>query len=228
MTGFSPLSLDLPDGLALAVLILTWALTGWLVEHPPRSRPSVSMLMAEYRRDWMRQFVTRTPRIFDANIIDSLRQSTAFFASASMIAIGGGVALIGNVTQLEGLAHELTLDAAGVRVELKIILVLMFLANALLKFVWAHRLFGYCAILMAAVPNEAQDPLVYVRAGQAAEINVTAAKSFNRGLMSIYFALAATSWLLGPWVLIGATLVTCIVLLRREFASASRLVMLAR
>ncbi|RGP38542.1 DUF599 domain-containing protein [Pseudotabrizicola alkalilacus] len=224
----STLSLDLADGIALSVLILTWVLTGWLVEHPPKSRPSVTVLMAQYRRDWLRQFVTRSPRIFDANIIDSLRQSTAFFASASMIAIGGGVALIGNVSTLEGLAHDLTLEAAGVRVELKIILVLLFLANALLKFVWSHRLFGYCAILMAAVPNDVSDPLAYPRAAQAAAINITAAKSFNRGLQAIYFALASITWLLGPWALLAATVITCIVLLRREFASASRQVMLAR
>jgi len=216
------------DGTALAVLLLTWVLTGWLVEHPPVSRPSVSALMATYRRDWMRQFVTRSPRIFDANVIDSLRQSTAFFASASMIAIGGGVALIGNVSKLEGLAQDLTLDADGIRVELKIILVLVFLANALLKFVWSHRLFGYCAILMAAVPNDIDDTQAYPRAAQAAEINITAAKSFNRGLQSIYFALAAISWLLGPWVLLVTTVITCVVLLRREFASASREVMLRR
>lgn len=220
--------LTMPDAIALAVLVLTWALTGWLAEHPPAARPSVTVLMAAYRRDWLRQFVTRSPRIFDANIIDSLRQSTAFFASASMIAIGGGVALIGNVNKLEGLAHDLTLEAAGVRVELKIILVLLFLANALLKFVWAHRLFGYCAILMAAVPNDPADPMAYPRAAQAAEINITAAKSFNRGLQAIYFALAAITWLLGPWALLTATAVTCVVLLRREFASASREVMQAR
>jgi uncharacterized membrane protein len=225
---FTFVSIGVPDAIAMAALVLAWGLTGWLVEHPPATRPSVSRLMADYRRDWMRQFVTRSPRIFDANVIDSLRQSTAFFASASMIAIGGGVALIGNVTKLEGLAHDLTLDAAGVRVELKIILVLIFLANALLKFVWAHRLFGYCAILMAAVPNDPADPLAYPRAAQAAEINITAAKSFNRGLMSIYFALTAIAWLLGPWALGAATVITCIVLLRREFASASRQVMLAR
>lgn len=228
MSIFSTFSIGLPDGIALVALILTWILTGWLVEHPPATRPSVSLLMADYRRQWMRQFVTRTPRIFDANVIDSLRQSTAFFASASMIAIGGGVALIGNITTLESLGSDLHLAAEGVRAELKIILVVMFLANALLKFVWAHRLFGYCAILMAAVPNDAADPLAYPRAAQAAEINITAAKSFNRGLQSIYFALAAISWLLGPWVLLGATVITCLVLLRREFASLSREVMLAR
>ncbi|MFN3844992.1 MAG: DUF599 domain-containing protein [Paracoccaceae bacterium] len=220
--------LGLLDGAALVFLIVAWIATGWLVEHPPTSRLSVSSVMADYRRDWMRQFVTRSPRIFDANVIDSLRQGTAFFASASMIAIGGGVALIGNAARLESLAHDLTLEAEGVVVELKIILVLIFLANALLKFVWSHRLFGYCAILMAAVPNDPTDPLAYSRAAQAAEINITAAKSFNRGLRAIYFALAAIGWLLGSWALIIATFATTLVLLRREFASVSREVMLKR
>ncbi|MFN7223345.1 MAG: DUF599 domain-containing protein [Paracoccaceae bacterium] len=220
--------LGLLDGAALVFLIVAWIVTGWLVEHPPTTRPSVSTVMADYRRDWMRQFVTRSPRIFDANVIDSLRQGTAFFASASMIAIGGGVALIGNAARLESLAQDLTLEAEGVVVELKIILVLIFLANALLKFVWSHRLFGYCAILMAAVPNDPTDPLAYARAAQAAEINITAAKSFNRGLRAIYFALAAIGWLLGSWALVIATFVTTLVLLRREFASVSREVMLKR
>lgn len=222
------MSLPLTDLLGLVVLLSLWAITGFLVEHPPASRISVSRLMADYRRDWMRQFVTRSPRIFDANVIDSLRQGTAFFASACMIAIGGGVALIGNAAQLQGLARDLTLEADSRIIELRIILVLAFLANALLKFIWAHRLFGYCSILMAAVPNEAADPLAYHRAEQAAEINITAAKSFNRGLRSIYFALAALAWLLGPWALMLAAAATSLVLLRREFTSHSREVMLRR
>lgn len=182
--------------------------------------------MQDYRRDWMRTFVTREPRIFDATLIDSLRQGTAFFASASMIAIGGGVALIGNAAAVQRLADDLPIATPGPDVALKMLPVLLLLANALLKFVWAHRLFGYCSILMAAVPNDPRDPLAFHRAGQAAEINITAAKSFNRGLRSIYFALAALGWLLGPWaLLVGATLSTG-VLLRREFRSHSRIILL--
>ncbi len=216
------------DLVAVGFLLICWVLTGWLVEHPPARRVSVSVLMADYRRDWMRQFVTRQPRIFDANVIDSLRQGTAFFASACMIAIGGGVALIGNTAPLEGLAQDLTIRADGLILELKIFLVLGFLANALLKFIWAHRLFGYCTILMASVPNDPDHPLAYTRAAQAAEINITSARSFNRGLRAIYFALAAIGWLLGPMALIAATLITSMVLMRREFASDSRKVMLER
>lgn len=216
---------DTLDATALALTLLCWLAIGWFIEHPPTARPSVSLLMQEYRREWMRQFVTRQPRIFDAAMIDSLRQGTAFFASASMIAIGGGIALIGNPGMVLGLAKDLTLPTDATGFQLRVLLVVVFLSNALLKFIWAHRLFGYCSILMAAVPNDPEDPVASFRAAQSAELNITAAKSFNRGLHSIYFALGSLGWLLGPFALIGTTLLTSSVLIRREFASTSREVM---
>jgi len=223
MDAVSLLSLfSLPDWLALAGLVMAWALIGWVVEHPPARRPSVTVLMADMRREWMRVFVTRVPRIFDATVVDSLRQGTAFFASACMIALGGGVALIGNTDRLAGVAADFTLETSALVLELKLIVVMLLLANAFLKFVWANRLFGYCAILMAAVPNDPEDPAAYPRAAQAAEINITAARSFNRGLQSVYFALAALAWLLGPLALALATVATSGMMLRREFASRSR------
>jgi len=218
-SGFlSPLDLA-----ALAFLAGAAVVFGYVTERPPAGRPSVSILMAGYRREWMRQFVTRQPRIFDASVMDSLRQGTSFLASATMIAIGGCVAMIGNKERLIGLAEDLTLDAMPTALwEAKIIVILLFLTNAFLKFVWSHRLFGYCAIVMASVPNEVSDPLAYPRAAQAAEINISAAKNFNRGLRSLYFALAALAWFLGPAALFAATVVTLAVLWRREFASTSR------
>jgi uncharacterized membrane protein len=188
------------DLAALGLLAAAWALIGWAIEHPPRWRPSVTALMADYRRDWMRQFVTRQPRIFDANVIDSLRQGTAFFASACMIAIGGGVALMGNPAGLRMVTEDLAPVAVAAGVELRLLPVLLFLANALLKFIWAH----------------------------AAEVNITAARSFNRGLRSVYFALGALAWLLGPYALMLATALSVGVLARREFASTSREVILGQ
>lgn len=214
------------DIAAFGLMLLLWAGIGRVIEHPPANRASVSVLMAGYRREWMRQFVTRQPRIFDATVLDSLRQGTAFFASACMIAIGGGVALVGNPQQLADISAELPVIGTGVALEFKLVVVVAFLANALLKFIWAHRLFGYCAILMAAVPNETDDPAAFPRAAQAAEVNITAAKSFNRGLRSIYFALGALGWLLGPLALVVTATLASAVLVRREFASHSRQVML--
>ncbi len=209
----------------VALLMFSVLFIGWIVEHPPESRPSVSVLMMQYRRDWMAQFVTRQPRIFDATVVDSLRQGTAFFASTCMITLGGGIAVIGNRERLDMLAADLTLEAEGIVLELKVGLVLLFVANALLKFIWAHRLFGYCTIMMAAVPNEPEHKDAYTRAADAAEINITAARSYNRGLRSIYFALGALGWLLGPFGLIATASISAAVMLRREFASASREIM---
>lgn len=198
-----------------------------MVEHPPKGRPSVSVIMRNFRRDWMRQLVTRSPRIFDANVIDNLRQATSFYVSATMIAIGGGLALLGKGEQLSNLARDFTTQPTPEVVwDVKILVTLLFVTDAFLRFVWAHRLFGYCAILMAAVPNDPSDPEAFPRADQAAEVNIHAAKNFNAALRSVYFALACLPWLIGPIPLLSATIATIYVLWRREFASLSRRAML--
>ncbi len=220
------LGLTWADLAAVALIFAVWVGIGWRIEHPSKTHLSVSVLMAEYRREWMRQMVNRTPRIFDSQILATLRQGASFFASASMIAIGGGLALIGNAAPLARVATDLQLPAPVVVWELKVLLILFFLSNAFLKFVWSHRLFGYCAIVMAAVPDDPTDPSAAPRAAKAAEINITAAKSFNRGLRAVYFALAACGWLLGPPALVAGALITTIVLWRREFASRSRAILL--
>jgi len=218
---FSPL-----DGVALSIIALCWAMIGLVVERGIFGRISVSILMADYRRAWMRTFVQRDPRILDANILSTLREGTTFFASATLIALGGGMALMGNPERLKGLAQDLSLESAPLFVwDIKLLLILGFMANALLKFVWANRLFGYCAVVMASVPNDVSD-MAYARAAQAAELNITAARSFNRGIRSLYFAMGAAAWLLGPEALLIATAITASILIRREFASQSRTILL--
>lgn len=212
---------------SLAFFVASWLIIGWMVEHSSSTLPSTSRLMADYRRDWMRQMITRDPRIFDAQIVASLRQGTAFFASTAVLALGGALALLGNADQLTTVAGDLVQSDAPTFVwEVKLLLMVLFLANAFLKFVWANRLFGYASVLMASVPNDPNDPDCTVRANQSAEINILAAQSFNRGLRSVYFALAATAWLAGPLLLFVATCLTLLVIGRREFRSRARRVLL--
>lgn len=222
ITLFSPL-----DFVAVAALVISWLGMSYVIENPPHSRPSMSHLMADYRREWMRQFILRSPRMYDAQILGMLRQATAFFGSASMIAIGGGLAMIGNADRLTGVANDLALAEVPRFVwEIKIILALIFVANAFLKFVWSNRLFGYCAVVMSALPVDPKDPLCDLRAEQAGSINISAARAFNRGLRSVYFGLAACAWLAGPLMLLTATVVTVFIIYRREFASLSRAALL--
>lgn len=144
-----------------------------------------------------------------------------------MIATGGLLALIGNGERLRSVASGLELTpTAGTGWELRLLVPMFFVVNAFLKFVWAHRLFGYCAVMMAAVPNRADHPETMDRAMQAADLNITAARSFNAGLRSVYFALGALGWLTGAWTLMLGTAIVLWVTWRREFASTSRQVIL--
>ena len=164
-----------------------------------------------------------------AQILASLREGTSFFASTCIFAIGGVLALAKNTDPLVGVAQEVTAMSSPVLlIQVKLAFVALFLTNAFLKFVWSNRVFGYCAVLMSAVPNDPNDPLTQPRAGQAAELNIRAAMNFNRGLRSMYFALGALAWLLGALPLFGATLVVVWVVWSREFASIPRNILLAK
>jgi len=215
------------DWALVATYLVVWQGLSWWIEHPSAKRPSVSMLMSEYRREWMRVMVTREPRIFDAQVLMSLRQGTSFFASTCLLAMGGLLALIGNVDPLRGVAVDIgNLESTDVVLQTKLLLVLLFLGNAFLKFVWANRVFGYCGVIMGAVPNDPDDPNVYPMASRAAELNIRAALNFNRGLRSMYFALGAVAWLVGALPLALAAVVTTWLVWSREFASIPRTIVL--
>lgn len=213
------------DLLAIAGLFLAWGIMGSFIEKDRPEKPSTHDLITAYRFKWMEVMITRDTRILDVNILTSLRQGASFFTSATMIAIGGGVALLGQADRLQGVAADFTGSSPEPIVvsEAKVLLVILILASAFLKFVWSHRLFGYCAVVMAAVPEKDPDnPETLRMARRAAKLNINAARSFNRGLRTMYFALAALAWLLGPYALMLATLVTVTTLYRREFNSQSR------
>lgn len=216
-------SFTLVDLLALLLLVITWLGSGWVIEHPPAFRQSVTILMQTYRRDWMTEMVTRQPRIFDATILSSLRQGTTFMTSASIIAVGGVLALAGNAERLDSIVMGVGVEGHPQAFwQAKLGVVALLLTHSVFKFIWSNRLFGYCAVVMASVSNDSLDPRALPRAAQAAEINIRAALNFNRGLRSIYFAFAALAWILGPWGLILGIVVTTRAVLSREFASTSR------
>ena len=140
-----------------------------------------------------------------------------------MLAVGGGIALIGNTDQLRSVARDLTQRDDPVLVwEIKLILLVLLISNAFLRYVWALRLFGYTTVLMGAVPNDPDAPDTISRTEQAADVGILAARAFTRGMRATYFALASAAWLLGPIPMIVASAATVIMLWRREFASNAR------
>ena len=105
---------------------------------------------------------------------------------------------------------------------------LFMLGNAFLKFVWSNRVFGYCSVVMGAVPDDPDNPQSMPLALKAGKLNGRAAMNFNAGLRSMYFALCALAWLGGAIVLLVGVAVTAWVVWSREFSSASREIILGR
>ncbi|MEM7190533.1 MAG: DUF599 domain-containing protein [Pseudomonadota bacterium] len=212
------------DYVAVFVLLLAALLMRFLVEHCSDERPSTSRLMADYRRAWMRVAASRENRIMDSQLIISLRAGAAFFASGAILAIGGLVALLGQTEEMLGVVKDLVSDTDATRRlwEVKLLFLLALTVDTFLKFVWAHRIFGYCAVMVGAIPEvgggEDQEPAIR----RAAELQVNAGRSFNRGLRSIYFTLATLAWFAGPEALIFTALATAAIIYRREFLSGTR------
>jgi uncharacterized membrane protein len=216
------------DLCALVLFGACWFGMTWLIERPRDDAMSTAQIMARYRMRWMDAMLTRDPRIIDGALLAQLRGGAAFFASGSMIAIGGAAALLGEVDRMVTVARDLSehLELTRIGTEVKTLFLILLLSSAFLKFVWSHRLFGYCAILIGAVGLDPDDPENIRIARKAGQLNVSAGRSFNRGVRHVYFALAALAWFLGPWPFMAATLASAAILHRREFRSESRLALL--
>lgn len=224
-------TLGLADFFALAFFLAAVHGLTLLIERKKAARPSLSRLMADRRARWMSEMAKREMRMTDAQFLGIQHRGAGFFASASMIAVGGCVALLGATDQILAVAQDFSRDLTEAAAqerraawELKIIFTLCVLVLAMLKFVWAHRLFGYCAVLMGATPP-ASEPGCETAAAEAAAINTNAGRSFNRGLRLVYFAFAALAWVFGALALALATLLVVAMLMRREYASHTRRVL---
>ncbi|WP_316014895.1 DUF599 domain-containing protein [Roseobacter sp. HKCCA0434] len=218
---------DWLDAVAMLIFWTLWLGSTWRIERDETSRPSVHVLMKRYRYRWMDEMAARDVRIFDSAILNGIRQSTAFFGSTTLLAIGGIFAIIGRPELLLNAGQGILPPTNIQTVQLKVLLVLAIASYAFLKFVWSNRLFSYCAIVMAAMPNDGTTEEAKRVGIRAARLNSYAARAFNRGLRAIYYALTAMAWLLGPLALAAAAIVTTTVLIRREFFSRSRAALMA-
>jgi len=214
------------DLLALAWFVGCWIGYSIAVERTARGRTSLNALVNVYRDQWMRQLVGREMRMVDGQVTASLQNGTAFFASTSLIAVGGTLTLFRSTDDLLQLVAELPLGIVTTRVqwEAKLLGLVVIFVYAFFKFAWSYRLFNYVAIMIGAAPpmEERDTPAAKDFVHRAATLCRDAGRHFNRGQRAFFFALGYLGWFIGPAVLIAATTGVVIVMWRRQFASESR------
>lgn len=166
--------------------------------------------------------VTRGDSPIDAIIQNGLQQSVLFFASTTVLLLGGLVAGLGasdtGVTVLQSL--PLVTTSNQVQWELKILLIIFIFVMAFFKFAWSHRLHNYTLIVIGAAPKQSTDERVILQyAKKLALLHALAAKHFTTGLNAYFFALAAFAWFINAWLFMITTLWVLLVLYRRAFKS---------
>ncbi|WP_246088534.1 DUF599 domain-containing protein [Phreatobacter stygius] len=219
MLGLTPL-----DAFAFAWFVMAWAGYSWLVDVLGAKR-GLTSTMAVYRERWMHEMLHRSNRIVDGQINMTLQQGTAFFASTSLLAVGGGLTLIGATDRAVEFVQTLPFGYHPSREqwEVKVAGLTIIFVYAFFKFAWAYRLFNYCAILIGATPDGDRRGTeeAVAMAGRAAKMNAIAAAHFNRGQRAFFFALGYLGWFAGPIVLVVTTAAVVSVIYRRQFCSNS-------
>ena len=218
MSIFSPLDL-----VALAWFVGAWAVYALLLEHTAYGRSGLNSLMNRHRETWMKEMLARDVRIVDTQLLASLANGTAFFASTSLIAVGGTLTLLRSSDGLLDVVANLPFGFATTRVqwEAKTIGLAIIFVYAFFKFAWPYRLFNYVAIMLGAMPpfDRKDTPEAIDHAARAARLFEIAGRHFNRGQRGFFLALGYLGWFVGPWVLIATTTAVVLVMWRRQFIS---------
>ena len=112
--------------------------------------------------------------------------------------------------------------------ELKLVGLTLIYVYAFFKFGWSYRLFNYCSILVGGVqqPDQADSATRRRQALRAGEMNVLASRHFTAGQRALFMALAYLGWFAGPLALLASTVFVIAVLVRRQFFSNARRVLL--
>lgn len=221
------------DYMALAIFGLLWVGFNYVVDGViGEKRKSLTVLMNGHRRRWIRNSLTRDLKMIDTQIIAGLQAGTAFFASTTIFALGGCFALLGATDQVQAIFDDLPVVFNGGRAafELKVGGLTCLFGYAFFKFGWSYRLFNYCSILLGGVPmmaDMARNPELAEKAAERAyRMNIIAAKHFNAGLRTIFLSIGYLGWFISPYVFIVSTTLVIIVLVRRQYFSEARAVLL--
>jgi uncharacterized membrane protein len=212
------------DWVALAWFVGAWV--GYAQFARRRAERSASVLAAtnRIRREWMLQTTYRDVRVVDGVVVQNLSASPSFFASTTILIIGGLLAVLGTTEKTTELVREIPFVARSSLVfDLKIGLLLLIFIYAFFRFTWSLRQYTFGALLVGSAPApevfDADDAARQRFADRAGGVMGLAAETFNAGLRAYYMAFAAIGWFVSPLVFALATAGVVAILYLREFNS---------
>src|SRR3569832_535187 len=211
------------DILAVGFFVVEWVVYAYTLEHSAYGRHRLSARMHVYREVWIRRMLDREVWLVVLLFLVSLLFGSVFFASFSLIAIGGALALLRSTNDALAVLKTLPVDMSPSPAlwEIKCVGLILIFIYAFFKFAWAYRLFNYVAILLGSMPPASQrdTPQAVAHVIRTTRMFETAGRHFNRGQRGFFFALGYLGWFVSPWVLFVTTAAVVVVTWRRQFAS---------
>ena len=212
------------DAGALVLFFACWVGHFYVTNCSRWRTRTITAKMAQMREQWMLNVVHRgnSDSPIDAIIQTGLQQGVLFFASTTVLIIGGLVAALGAADKGVKVLQHLPLVNTNsiVEWEVKILLLIFIFVMAFFKFAWSYRLYNYILIMMGATPKSKPSEAELIQyAKKLALLHALGAKHFTTGLNAYFFALAAFAWFINAWLFMAATLWVLLVLYRRAFRS---------
>ncbi len=212
-----------PDWAAMVLFFGGWIGYARFAKWRADVQPSILATTNRWRWHWMLQATRRENRIVDSAVVQNLSGSPQFFASTSILIIGGLLAVLGTTEKATELVRDLPFAArTSVLVfDLKLVLLTGIFVYSFFRFTWSLRQYSFGAILVGAVPDarELDDAERQAFADRAGHVMGLAAETFNDGLRGYYLSFAVVAWFFSTWAFMIGTLLVLWVLYRREFHS---------
>lgn len=218
-------NVPLTDLVVLAWFVFCWAGYAFFANSKSGKTASLLVAMRIYRRDWFTNMLGRENRISDIGALNSLLSGTTFFASTSLLILGGLAAMLGTTSKVIDVFADIPFahhDSELVWL-IKIGALMAVFIYAFFKFTWSIRQYNFCAVLVGAAPltDKPEEHEDFV--STLTSVTSLAAESNNQGLRAFYFALAALTWFVHPWLFAVGSALVVHVLYRREFHSPALL-----
>lgn len=224
------------DSLILDAIAVGWFLLAWsgytvYARRKARHTDCLYTATAKYARRWMEQITRREVRIADATALATIERNITFFATSTILILGGLLTILGSQEKAMGVLAGIPFAAKPTpgMWELKLMLLIVAFVYAFFTFTWAMRQLNFVTMMVGGnpLPQEEEEERRQF-ANSTTQMLVLGSSAFNYGLRSYYFCLGALAWFIHPLLFMAATVWVVWVLYRREFESDALLAMLHR
>jgi len=217
--------LSLIDLIALSIFFLSWSGYTWFSRKKAKTTNCIARSLHQHRIHWMYETITREVRVGEAALLSNLERNIAFFASSTLLILAGILALFAKIDALEGVIYSMPYadHVSHVTIQIKLSLLAFIFVLSFFQFTWSMRQYGFVNVMLGAAPIDTSGLNENLKsyAKQMATVQDQAAHSYNYGLRSYYFALAAICWFFHPYLFISMSIWVVYTLYIREFKSKS-------